>query len=435
MIIPSIDLMNKKVVQLQQGKKKMVELNNPLNFAKRFSRFSEIQIIDLDAALNKGENLKIVKKICKISRCRVGGGIRSIEKAKKLMESGAEKIIIGTKANRKFLSELCRIIGKDRIIVALDARKNKIAVKGWKKQTNKEVVKTAKTLQDYCSEFLYTCIDKEGLMQGPDFETINKLKKVTNNKICVAGGISTIEEIKKFDDIGIDSVVGMAIYTGKINPEEAFIETLNWEKMKGLIPTIIKDEQGNVLMLAYSSKESLKKTLETGNCWYFSRSRNKLWMKGETSGNTQELLNTKTDCDKDALLFIVKQKGNACHLNRYSCFKEKKAFNLNQLYNIISEKIKNKDENSYSYQISQDIERLKRKIIEEAGEVVTAKNKKELILEISDLLYFLLVSMAKNDITLEEIDKENEKRNKETLLNKEKLNKLNIKEARRKKWQ
>ena len=200
------------------------------------------------------------------------------------------------------------------------------------------------------------------------------------------------------------------------------INKLDFKKQGGLIPTIVKDEQGNVLMLAYSNKESLKKTLETRNCWYFSRKRKKLWLKGETSGSIQELIDIKTDCDKDSLLFIVKQRGDACHLKNYSCFKEEKKFDLEWLYKIIYDRIKSKDKKSYSYQLSVDNLLLFKKIIEESRELINAKTKKELIWESADLIYFTLVLLVKNNISLQEIYKENQRRNKETLLNKQKLN-------------
>lgn len=219
MIIPAIDLINEKLVSLRQGEDKVIELDNPLDFARRFSGFPEIQVIDLDAAIGKGNNDKLVSEICKVARCRVGGGIRTIERAKELIAGGAEKIIIGTKANREFLSELIAEIGKDKIIVALDSRSGKVVVEGWKQKTDKRPIELAKELEDYCSEFLYTSIDKEGLMNGIDLETIKNLKNITKNKISYAGGVSTLEEINDLAKQGIDCVVGMAIYTGKLNLE------------------------------------------------------------------------------------------------------------------------------------------------------------------------------------------------------------------------
>lgn len=205
---------------------------------------------------------------------------------------------------------------------------------------------------------------------------------------------------------------------------------LDFEKMNNLIPTITKDEQGNVLMLAYSNKESLKKAVKTKEGWYYSRSRNKLWKKGETSGNSQELIKIKTDCDKDSLIFIVKQTGNACHLKRYSCFSEKRKFNLQELYNIISDKIKSNDKNSYTKELVVNPDELKRKLIEEAGEVITSESRENLIWECADLIYFLFVIMAKEGITIEDIEKENKRRNKETLLNKQELNNNKVKEEK-----
>ena len=414
MIIPSIDIMNGKLVQLEQGKKKIIEKDNPLDFAKKYSLYTKIQLIDLDSAKDSGNNLELIKQICKICRCRVGGGIRTVDKAKELIEAGAEKIIIGTCANKEFLTELIKIIGRDKIIVALDAKNKNISVKGWTEETGRNIFNVAKELEDYCSEFLYTCIEKEGLMNGVDFETVKELKKITSKNITFAGGISNIEEIKEFDKINVNCIVGMAIYSGKINPECAFIDCLDFTKGNGLIPTIVKDKQGNVLMLAYSTRESLLMALETRKGVYFSRSRNKLWIKGETSGNTQELLEVKTDCDKDALLFIVEQKGKdgACCLKRYSCFEEEKKFDLEELYGIIKKRMESGDEKSYTRKLVAEPELLKRKLIEEAAEVITSQNKNELIWECADLLYFLLVTMASKGISLEDINKENLRRDK-----------------------
>lgn len=423
MIIPSIDIINSKLVSLQQGKEKIIEFNNPLDFAKRFAFCgSDIQLIDLDAAMNKGNNLEIIKEICEIAKCRVGGGIRSIEKAKEIISLGADKIIIGTKANKEFLQELIKNIDREKIIVALDTKEGKISVDGWRTQTNRSPTELCLELEQYCSEFLYTCIDKEGLMQGSDYQTVAKLREITKNKISVAGGISTLEEIKKFDRINVDSVIGMAIYTGKLNYIDTFIETLDFDKCNSLIPTIAQDQDGNVLTLAYSSKESLKKAIETEKAWYFSRSRNKLWMKGETSGNTQEIISIKTDCDNDSLIFTVKLNGPACHLGTYSCFKGiNKNFNLEALYIKINERIKSQDEKSYTKSLVNDPEVLKRKLIEEAAEVITAKDKSQLIWEAADLIYFLFVILANKGITIEDIEKENKRRDNQT---NEKINKM-----------
>ena len=338
------------------------------------------------------ENLELIKKICKIASCRVGGGIRTIEKANELLTAGAKKIIIGTKANTQFLKQL----PKERVIVAVDTKEGKIVDKGWTNRTAKTPQEAIKELEDYCSEFLFTNVDKEGLMQGFDFEKLNQLLGITNNKLTVAGGITTIEEIKQLEELNVNSQLGMALYTGKINLDEAFISILDFEKNKGLIPTITKDQIGQVLMLAFSSSESLQKTFKSGKAVYYSRSRKKIWQKGEASGY---------DCDRDTLLFTVKQQNVACHLGRYSCFADKE-FSLEELYEAIEDRIANPKADSYTSKIAVNEGLIKEKIKEESDEVINYKDKDNLIWEISDLTYFVMVLMAKNNISLTDVKNE-----------------------------
>ena len=222
MIIPSIDLMNGKAVQLRQGKEKALEREDVLDLALEFRKYGEIAVIDLDAALGKGNNLEIIKKICKIADCRVGGGIRTVDKAKELVRAGAKKIIIGSAAFKDekvdvlFLKILNKNIGRDKIIIAIDSREGKIVIKGWKESTLINPLRIVKDLEPYCSEFLYTYVDKEGMMEGTDFSTLRKLKFATTNEITAAGGISSMDEINRLERLGVNSVLGMALYTGKI---------------------------------------------------------------------------------------------------------------------------------------------------------------------------------------------------------------------------
>ena len=408
MIIASIDLMNGKAVQLKQGKEKMLEDNNPLKLAEEFNRYGKTAVIDLDAAMEKGDNLYIIKKIFKKAECRVGGGLRSIDAAKEMISLGARKVIIGSKAfendkiNIKFLKALKKEIGKEKIIIAIDALNEEIVTKGWKHPTGISLYKAAETLQGFASEYLFTCVEREGTLTGINLEIVKKLLQRTKNKVTVAGGVSKISEVKKLAQMGCDVQLGMALYTKKISLQEGFIESLDWEKSE-LIPTITQDEANQVLMLAYSNKESLKKAFETGNMCYFSRSRKKLWMKGETSKNTQKLLKIRTDCDQDTLLATVKQKGVACHLDTYSCFGDKE-FDLEELYGVVKSRIDKPVKGSYTATLN--AKKLKKKLIEEIGEITGAKDTEEIIWEAADVLYFLTVLLAKNNIQINEVIEE-----------------------------
>jgi phosphoribosyl-AMP cyclohydrolase / phosphoribosyl-ATP pyrophosphohydrolase len=191
------------------------------------------------------------------------------------------------------------------------------------------------------------------------------------------------------------------------------IESLDFKKMNGLIPTIIQEKNGKVISLVYSNKESITKTIETKKVWKYSRQRKAVTMKGATSGNVQKLINIKTDCDNDALLYIINQTGTGgCHTGNYTCFGETKEFSLNDLYEKIEKRIKENSKDSYTSKIVKDELLLKRKLVEEAAEVITAKDKENLLWECSDLIYFLFVIMAKEGISIKDIEKENERRDK-----------------------
>ncbi|MEK6972480.1 MAG: bifunctional phosphoribosyl-AMP cyclohydrolase/phosphoribosyl-ATP diphosphatase HisIE [archaeon] len=417
MIIASIDLMNGKAVQLVQGKTKVLEFENPVEIAKKLAVFGPIQIIDLDAAFGKGDNLEIVKEIAKFAEVRVGGGIRTVQYAKKLIVFGADKIIIGTKSNKKFLKQLNKQIPKERIIVALDSKNGFVVKDGWRKSTKQKAECIIKKLEPYCSEFFYTCVDNEGLMQGTNIEEIKKLKKLTRNQFSAAGGISSIPEIVKLNSIDVDSILGMALYTRKINLEEAFLQQLRFRNK--LIPTIVQDfDTKQVLMLAYSNKESVLKTFETGKCFYYSRSRKKLWQKGESSGNYQQIVRAKADCDYDTLLYQVKQKNVACHTGKYSCFsgiKENNASSLNTLFETLRSRKDKMPAESYTAKLLKNKKLLVEKIREESDEVIEAMKKNDsenLIWEISDLIYFLATAAIKQNISQKQIFSELQRRMK-----------------------
>lgn len=400
MLIPSIDLMGGKAVQLKQGKEKVLEREDVFELAKYYSRFGDVAVIDLDSAFGNGsDNEKLIQQLCKIAPCRVGGGIRTIEKAKRLIAHGAKKIIIGTAASEEFLSKL----PKDRVIVAIDSKNGKIATEGWTKELDKTPMDYIKRFDNLCSGYLYTIVEREGMMQGSDIKTIEEVRKATKKEFVAAGGICSVDEIVELNKKGISTQLGMCIYTDAVKLEDAFVACLNFDKGNGLIPTVVQDiDTKQVLMLAYSNEQSLRTSFEKGLATYFSRSRNELWTKGMTSGNIQDLKTVRFDCDFDTLLFKVKQTGNACHLDRFSCFEDKE-FNFQALYEVLKSRKENMPEGSFTTKLFKDNFFLKRKIMEEAFEVVNFEQGDGLEWEVADLAYFLLTFMVENNVTVQEI--------------------------------
>jgi phosphoribosyl-ATP pyrophosphohydrolase/phosphoribosyl-AMP cyclohydrolase len=173
-------------------------------------------------------------------------------------------------------------------------------------------------LSEFAAGFLFTCVEREGTMTGIDINLVRRLRAATDNQLTVAGGIATMDELRELSGLGLDVQLGMALYTGRIDLAQAFIETLNWRSE--LLPTITQNPAGQVLMLGYSNRASLGKTFATGAMHYYSRSRGRLWMKGETSGHTQTLIRLRADCDRDTILATAIQQGPACHLGTDSCF-------------------------------------------------------------------------------------------------------------------
>ncbi len=216
MIIPCIDLMDGKVVQLVQGREKALEGAAPLEMLRRFAAFPEIQVIDLDAALSRGANHEIVETLATRARCRVGGGVRTAERARELIRQGAWRVIVGTAAFAPAMEEIAQAIGPERILIALDSKNGEVVVKGWVESTGLKAEEVISRLEPYCGGFLCTYVDKEGMMQGTDLDWFRRLRAATNHEITAAGGITTMEDIGALDALGIHAAVGMAMYTGRL---------------------------------------------------------------------------------------------------------------------------------------------------------------------------------------------------------------------------
>ncbi len=222
MLIPSIDLMGGKIVQLVQGERKALEFDDFNYWIERFSSYPLVQLIDLDAAMGNGNNHELIAMICRRLPCQTGGGIRTLERARELLDLGARRVIFGSsllqdgKINTALAEQCSAALLPAHLTFAIDSRRGKVAIKGWKENTAIDPIAMMQALESYCNAFLYTHIDTEGTMSGFPVEFARALRHATSQQLIVAGGIRSREEVEALDAIGADAVVGMAIYTNAI---------------------------------------------------------------------------------------------------------------------------------------------------------------------------------------------------------------------------
>ena len=441
MVIASIDVQNGKVVQLKQGAELVLQRDNAEELAREFDRYGEVAVIDLDAAMglkpfgSDGGNTGLVKRLLRKAECRVGGGIRTPEQAKELVSLGAKKIIVGSSAfrdpakkgagvaggefvvNLPLLEDFAKKIGRERLIVAVDAKDGEIMVDGWKTRTGLDLVEAARAVEPWASELLFTCVEREGTMTGIDTAQVKKLREAVSCEITVAGGISTLGEIEQLAALGCDVQLGMALYTGKVSLADAFIRSLNWAKGeksgapdRPLLPLIAQAADGQVLMTGFADHEALGETLTRGKLCFHSRTRQKLWMKGENSGNTLSLIRLRADCDRDAILAVVEPAGPVCHTGAWSCFSTNRSYTWEYLQSVISDRFSNPVPGSYT--ATMDDELVREKLMEEAEELCTAGTRDEIIWEAADLLYFSTALITRAGVSVNDVLTELDRRHK-----------------------
>ena len=222
MLIPSIDLMDGKVVQLIQGEKKALEFDNFDEWVTRFSAFPLIQLIDLDAAMGKAANTQLIEFFVHRLPCQIGGGIRTIQDARRLLGLGARRVIFGSsliqdgRMNVEFAKQAADELGVEKLIFAIDSRGGKLAIRGWREIVNIAPLEAVRALESFCGAFLYTHIETEGMLNGIPLEPVMQLRQATKNQLIAAGGISSHQEIEQLHQMGVDAVVGMALYLGKL---------------------------------------------------------------------------------------------------------------------------------------------------------------------------------------------------------------------------
>ena len=222
MLVPAMDLMAGKIVQLVQGEKKALEFLDPEPWIERFASFPLVHLIDLDAAKRSGNNRAIVERLLQKLPCQVGGGIGTLEDARALLDDGARSVILGSalvcegRVNLKLAQELADALGSERLVFAVDARRGKVTTDAWRGETQLTPENMMRELEPWCGAFLYTHVDGEGLMQGLPLDIVRGLRNATSRRLFVAGGIASLDEVSELSKMGADAVVGMAIYSGRL---------------------------------------------------------------------------------------------------------------------------------------------------------------------------------------------------------------------------
>lgn len=409
MIIPSIDLMNGATVQLVGGRELALDAGDPLPIAERFAVVGEVAVVDLDAALGQGNNAACIEKLCGVARCRVGGGIRDYEAAKRWLERGAERIVIGTAAQPELLQRL----PSDRVIAALDALDGEVVVDGWRTRTGASITERMRELRDLVDGFLVTFVEKEGRLGGTRMEAVKELVEAAGNaRVTIAGGITEASEIAALDRLGADAQVGMALYTQRLELGDAFTCVLEGDGPNDapLWPTVVVDPHGRALGQVWSSRESIRRAIAERRGIYQSRSRG-LWVKGATSGATQELLAIDVDCDRDTLRFTVKQAApGLCHQDTASCWGDLRG--LPALAERLRCRAADASEQGYTSRLLRDEGLLRAKLAEEAGELAEAASRDEVIWETADVMYFAMVAMTRAGVSLSEVEAELDRRDR-----------------------
>lgn len=405
MIIPSIDISGGQAVQLVGGERLAIEAGDPFPILERFGLVGEVAVVDIDAARGEGDNKDLIAELCRRGRVRVGGGIRDLATAWRWLDLGAEKVVIGTAAAPELLTEL----PSDRVIVALDSRDGEVLTHGWRQGTGTGVLERVQQLRGLCGGFLITFIEREGRLSGTDLERAAMVIEVASPaRVTVAGGITTAAEVAELDRLGADAQVGMALYGGQLTLAESLASMIRSDRPDGLWPTVVVDESGTALGLVYSSAESLGRAMEERRGIYQSRTRG-IWVKGETSGASQELLSVDVDCDRDTLRFTVRQHGRGfCHEGTWQCWGDDRG--LGRLERRVGSIAGAPDPESNTYRLLQDPELLAAKLIEEATELAAAESKEDVIHESADLIYFLLVRARSAGVDLDEVARELDRR-------------------------
>jgi phosphoribosyl-AMP cyclohydrolase / phosphoribosyl-ATP pyrophosphohydrolase len=404
MIVPSIDLQRGSTVQLVGGERLALDAGPPLPLLERFRIAGEVAVVDLDAARGEGDHRAVIQELCRHGRLRVGGGIRDYAAACHWLDAGAARIVIGTAAEPSLLRRLPR----ERTVVALDERHGEVVTHGWRRGSGTDALQRIAELRGLVGGFLVTFVHHEGRLAGTDLERARRIVEAAGDaRVTIAGGVTTAADVRALDQLGADAQVGMALYTGRLTLADAIAAPLA-ETTDGLWPTVVVDEHGVALGLAWSNHASLAAAVQARCGIYHSRRRG-LWQKGETSGATQELLEVAVDCDRDALRFTVRQAGPGfCHAGTRTCWGDDRGLDAAARRVIARLRDPGADPASVTQQLAADPALLAAKLREEAAELSAADA--DVVHEAADLAYFLFVRLAAAGVPLAAVADELDRR-------------------------
>lgn len=409
MIVPSIDLMGGRTVQLIGGREKAIDAGDPSPILDRFAIAGEVAVIDLDAAIGTGGNREVIESLVRRAPCRVGGGIRDYDTAVRWLDAGAAKIIIGTAATPDLLARLPR----ERVIAAVDCFEGRVVVKGWREDTGERAIDALPRLAPHVGGFLVTLVEREGRLGGLDVEQARSIiDAAAGIRVTIAGGVTTADEIGVLDRMGADAQVGMALYTSRMQLADAMAAPLTSDRADGLWPTVVVNEHGVALGLAYSDIESLREAVKLRRGVYKSRSRG-LWLKGESSGAIQELLRVDLDCDRDTLRFVVRQHGSGfCHKDTETCWGVRAGvgFGLVGLERTMLSRVRSSPPGSYTRRLFTNPDLLSSKLVEEARELAQATEPDRVCEEAADVLFFAMTKLVASGRTLSDLEAEIDRR-------------------------
>ncbi len=405
MIIPSIDIRGGETVQLVGGRDLAIAAGSPEPWLERFAIAGEVAIVDLDGAFSTGDQGEVITGLCERAKCRVGGGIRDYDRARRWLDAGAARIVLGTAAEPALLARLPR----DRTIAALDAVDGEIVVDGWRRRTGRGVVERLRELRPHVGGFLVTFVEREGRLGGIDADAIGPLVEAAGDaRLTIAGGVTTADDVALLDHMGADAQVGMALYTGALTLGDAISAPLRSDRADGLFPTVVTDERGIALGLAYSSHASLRRAVDERRGIYHSRRRG-IWVKGESSGATQELLRVDLDCDRDALRFVVRQHGAGfCHRATATCWGN--GSGVAALESTLRQRRDVPEPGSYTQRLWDDPQLLASKLLEEARELADAGEPGHVVREAADVTYFTGVALRRAGASFADVDRELDRR-------------------------